>query len=131
LLALFRTRAFPEREAVLSSGKTSNFYIDCKRVSLDPEGATRIGELFRAQIDDVAPPAVAVGGLTLGAAPLAAATLVVSSLEAIDRARLAGLHVVHALGRGDRLEGGREAVTREAPLTTLFTRRDLLPDAPP
>lgn len=176
LLELLRSRAFQEREVVLSSGQTSNFYIDCKQVSLDAEGATLIGELFHAVIDEVAPQAVAVGGLTLGADPLATATSVVSwqagrpraaflvrkepkghgtnqwlestrlpagadvvvledvittgaaTLKAIERARLAGLRVVHALGLVDRLEGGREAVTRETPLTTLFTRRDFLPD---
>jgi len=36
---------------------------------------------------------------------------------------------VHAVALVDRLEGGREAVTKETPLTTLFTRRDFLPDA--
>jgi hypothetical protein len=36
--------------------------------------------------------------------------------------------VLHAIGLVDRLEGGREAVVAEAPLTTLFTRRDFLPD---
>src|SRR3954470_24201744 len=178
LLELLRTRAFQEREVVLSSGRTSNFYIDCRQVSLDAEGATLIGELFLAAIEEVAPQAVAVGGLTLGADPLATATSVVSflagrpraaflvrkepkghgtgqwlestrlppgaevvvvedvvttgaaTLKAIERARLAGLRVVHALGLVDRLEGGREAVTREVPLTTLFTRRDFLPDSP-
>jgi orotate phosphoribosyltransferase len=178
LLALLRDRAFQEREVVLSSGRTSNFYIDCKQVSLDAEGATLIGELFHAVIEEVAPGAVAVGGLTMGADPLATATSVVSfqlgrpraaflvrkepkghgtnqwlestrlpdgaevvvvedvvttgaaTLKAIERARLAGLHVVHALGLVDRLEGGREAVAREVPLTTLFTRRDFLPDPP-
>jgi orotate phosphoribosyltransferase len=176
LLELLRSRAFQEREVVLSSGRTSNFYIDCKQVSLDPEGAALIGELFHAAIDEVAPQAVAVGGLTLGADPLATATSVMSflagrpraaflvrkepkghgtnqwlestrlpegaavvvvedvittgaaTLKAIERARLAGLQVVHALGLVDRLEGGREAVVREAPLTTLFTRLDFLPD---
>jgi orotate phosphoribosyltransferase len=178
LLELLRSRAFREREVVLSSGRTSNFYIDCKQVSLDAEGATLIGELFHAIIDDIAPRAVAVGGLTLGADPLATATSVVSfqrgrpraafivrkdakghgtnqwiestalpsgapvvivedvvttgasTLKAIERARLAGLEVVHALGLVDRLEGGREAVIKEIPLTTLFTRRDFLPDTP-
>ena len=178
LLALLRRNAFQEREVVLSSGRTSNFYIDCKQVSLDAEGATLIGELFHAVIDEVAPDAVAVGGLTLGADPLATATSVISflrgrpraaflvrkepkghgtnqwlestrlpagadvvivedvvttgaaTLKAIERARIAGLHVVHAIGLVDRLEGGREAVTRETPLTTLFTRRDFLPDPP-
>jgi len=178
LLELLRVQAFQEREVVLSSGRTSNFYIDCKQVSLDAEGATLIGELFHALIDEVAPNAVAVGGLTLGADPLATATSVISfqrgrpraaflvrkepkghgtnqwiestklpagadvvivedvvttgaaTLKAIERARQAGLHVVHAIGLVDRLEGGREAVIREAPLTTLFTRRDFLPDRP-
>jgi orotate phosphoribosyltransferase len=178
LLELLRSRAFQEREVVLSSGRTSNFYIDCKQVSLDAEGATLIGELFHAAIEEVAPRALAVGGLTLGADPLATATSVVSflagrpraaflvrkepkghgtnqwlestrlpdgaevvvvedvittgaaTLKAVERARLAGLRVVHALGLVDRLEGGREAVTREVPLTTLFTRRDFLPDSP-
>jgi len=176
LLELLRTYAFQEREVVLSSGRTSNFYIDCKQVSLDPEGATLIGELFHAVIEEIAPQAVAVGGLTLGADPLATATSVVSfqrgrprsafivrkepkghgtnqwiestrlaqgaevvivedvvttgaaTLKAIERARLAGLRVVHAVGLVDRLEGGYEAVTKETPLTTLFTRRDFLPD---
>ena len=178
LLELLRSRAFQEREVVLSSGRTSNFYIDCKQVSLDAEGATLIGELFHAAIEEVAPGALAVGGLTLGADPLATATSVVSflagrpraaflvrkepkghgtnqwlestrlpagaevvvledvittgaaTLKAVERARLAGLRVVHALGLVDRLEGGREAVTREVPLTTLFTRRVFLPDSP-
>lgn len=178
LLELLRSRAFQEREVVLSSGRTSNFYLDCKQVSLDPEGAALIGELFHSAIDEVAPQAVAVGGLTLGADPLATATSVMSflagrpraaflvrkepkghgtnqwlestrlpegaavvvvedvittgaaTLKAIERARLAGLQVVHALALVDRLEGGREAVVREAPLTTLFTRRDFLPDPP-
>ncbi len=175
LLELLRTRAFAEREVTLSSGLKSTFYIDCKQVSLDAEGATLIGELFHAAIDELAPRAVAVGGLTLGADPLATATSIASfragkprgafivrkepkghgtnqwvesaslpagspvvivedvvttgasALRAIERARLAGLVVVHALGLVDRLEGGREAIEKETPLATLFTRRDFLP----
>jgi orotate phosphoribosyltransferase len=178
LLELLRTHAFQEREVVLSSGRKSNFYIDCKRVSLGAEGAALIGELFHAIIDEVAGDAVAVGGLTLGADPLATATSVVSfqrgrpraafivrkepkghgtnqwlettelpagagvvivedvvttgasALKAIERARLGGLRVIHTIGLVDRLEGGREIITNETPLTTLFTRRDFLPDPP-
>jgi orotate phosphoribosyltransferase len=78
LLELLRTRAFQEREVVLSSGQKSNFYIDCKQVSLDAEGACLIGELFHEVIELVAPQTVAVGGLTLGADPLATATSMTS-----------------------------------------------------
>jgi orotate phosphoribosyltransferase len=78
LLELLRTRSFQEREVTLSSGLKSNFYIDCKQVSLDAEGAALIGELFHQLINEIAPQAVAVGGLTLGADPLATATSIAS-----------------------------------------------------
>jgi orotate phosphoribosyltransferase len=78
LLELLRTRSYANREVTLSSGAKSNFYIDCKQVSLDAEGASLIGELFHAVIEEVAPRAVAVGGLTLGADPLATATSLIS-----------------------------------------------------
>jgi orotate phosphoribosyltransferase len=78
LLELLRTRSFQEREVTLSSGLKSNFYIDCKQVSLDAEGAALIGELFHQVINEIAPQAVAVGGLTLGADPLATATSIAS-----------------------------------------------------
>jgi orotate phosphoribosyltransferase len=176
LLELLRTRSFQEREVVLSSGLKSNFYIDCKQVSLDAEGAALIGELFHMVIEDIAPRAVAIGGLTMGADPLATATSLMSfqlghpraaflvrkepkghgtnqwvestklpagapvviledvittgasTLRAIERSRAAGLEVLCAVALVDRLEGGREAVVAETPLTTLFTRRDFLPD---
>jgi orotate phosphoribosyltransferase len=78
LFELLKSRAFQEREVTLSSGLKSNFYIDCKQVSLDAEGAWLIGQLFHRLIDELAPDAVAVGGLTLGADPLATATSIAS-----------------------------------------------------
>lgn len=78
LRELLRERSFAEREVTLSSGKRSNFYIDCKQTSLHPEGQFLIGQLVRAAIDHLAPHAVAVGGLTLGADPIASAISVVS-----------------------------------------------------
>lgn len=78
LLELLRNRAFAEREVTLSSGLKSTFYIDCKQVTLDAEGALLCGELLSAEIERLAPQAVAVGGLTLGADPLATATSIAS-----------------------------------------------------
>lgn len=78
LLELLRELAFEEREVVLSSGKRSSFYIDCRQVSLHAEGAFLIGQLFRATIAAEVPEARAVGGLSMGADPLATATAAVS-----------------------------------------------------
>src|SRR5690606_35396728 len=64
LLELLRERAFEERQVTLSSGKTSNFYIDTKQVSLTAEGHFLVGQLFRAVIEHNAPGAEAIGGMT-------------------------------------------------------------------
>ncbi len=85
LLTLLRELAFQEREVTLSSGQKSNFYIDCKTVSLRAEGHVLIGQLFAAALQRLAPAAVAVGGLTLGADPLASATAIACFLGGTPR----------------------------------------------
>ncbi|NMO20709.1 orotate phosphoribosyltransferase [Pyxidicoccus fallax] len=73
LLELLTQRSFERRRVVLSSGKESDFYIDCKRTALLAEGHFLIGRLLLRDILQHAPEAVGVGGLTLGADPLASA----------------------------------------------------------
>jgi orotate phosphoribosyltransferase len=80
LLELLREFAFENRPVTLASGKTSNFYIDTKQVTLTAEGHFLIGQLFRHAIERTAPDAEAVGGMTMGADPLASATALTSFL---------------------------------------------------
>jgi orotate phosphoribosyltransferase len=72
-------RAYERREVVLASGKPSNFYIDCKQVTLSAEGHFLVGLLVNALLAE-GPRVEAVGGLTLGADPLASATATLSWL---------------------------------------------------
>lgn len=124
LLELLRTHAFQEREVVLSSGLKSNFYIDCKQVSLDAEGAALIGELFHDLIQEIAPKAIAVGGLTLGADPLATATSIASFRAGyprqafIVRKEPKGHGTGQWLEHGQRLEAGSPVVVVEDVVTT-------------
>ena len=60
-------------EFVLSSGATSNYYIDVRKTSLHPEGLKLIARLFWEQLQ--AENITAVGGLTLGADPLVAGVM--------------------------------------------------------
>lgn len=78
LLELLTERSFERRKVVLSSGKESDFYIDCKRTSLLAEGHFLIGRLLVDLITREAPLAVGVGGLTLGADPIASAVSLTS-----------------------------------------------------
>ena len=57
-------------EFVLSSGATSNYYIDVRKTSLHPQGLKLISQLFYELIQHE--DATAIGGLTLGADPLVA-----------------------------------------------------------
>ncbi|MBZ0272585.1 orotate phosphoribosyltransferase [bacterium] len=63
-------------EVQLSRGGTANYYFDCKRVTLDGEGASLVGDAVVDAIASLDPPALAVGGLTLGADPIVSAAIV-------------------------------------------------------
>lgn len=80
LLALLVERSFAKRKVVLASGKESDFYVDCKKTVLLAEGHWLVGRLLHDAIRAHAPQAVAVGGLTMGADPLASAVSLVSHL---------------------------------------------------
>ncbi len=65
----------------LTSGKTSDFYIDGKQTILSAEGAYLCGKLILEVINKADEPIEAVGGMTLGADPLVTAVSLVSHLE--------------------------------------------------
>ena len=72
--------SYEKRNVVLASGRASDFYFDGKQTTLHPEGGYLTGKLFFESIRDVEG-VEGVGGLTLGADPIATATSVVSFLE--------------------------------------------------
>ena len=77
LLALLKLKSVFHGDFVLASGGRSSFYIDCKLTTLDPVGAGLIGEVMFDLICGAAKERGvkldAVGGLTMGADPLALA----------------------------------------------------------
>ena len=80
LLAIVRERSFieapPGQELRLSSGATSRFYFDMKRTIYHPEGAGLVAELILATIEAEGLHIDAIGGLEVGAIPIAAAVAV-------------------------------------------------------
>lgn len=173
LLAQMARLSYERREVTLASGQKSDFYIDCKQTVLTAEGHFLVGSLLLGLVRERAAGAEAIGGLTMGADPLASAVSTLSyvagrpmaafyvrkepkghgtgqwiegakslrpgmpvailedvvttggsALKAIGRAREFGLDIKLILALVDREEGGREALEREAPLVTLFRKRD-------
>jgi orotate phosphoribosyltransferase len=82
LLALLRLLAYERRDIVLTSGRHSNFFIDAKQAVLTAEGHFLAGWLIHRVLVEKAPEVSAIGGLTMGADPLASAASTVSFLGA-------------------------------------------------
>ena len=82
LLELILEYAFQYSETPafkLAHGGTSRFYFNCKRITLDPEGQYLVGNLVFEAVKDFG--ISAIGGLTLGADPIANATAYSSWLK--------------------------------------------------
>ena len=91
---------------VLASGKRSSYYVDARLTTMSGRGQVLIGRLGLAAIDEAAWNPSAVGGLTLGADPIAyaiahAATLADRTLDAFTVRKEAKGH-----GAGKLIEGG-------------------------
>ncbi|MBI3179668.1 MAG: orotate phosphoribosyltransferase [Deltaproteobacteria bacterium] len=79
---MLKARSLKTGPVTLASGKTSNFYIDCKETALHAQGAALIGQLVFDHVVALRGEGLAiagVGGLTMGADPIALATAVVSA----------------------------------------------------
>src|SRR5260370_8172587 len=78
LLKLLAQRSFRLGEFQLSSGGTSDYYIDCRAATLDARGAQLVGEVFLDEIREQGWEPDAIGGLTMGADPIVVAVAVTS-----------------------------------------------------
>jgi orotate phosphoribosyltransferase len=108
LLTTLAHKSFRLGEFKLSSGGTSDYYIDCRTTTLDAKGSRLTGEVFLEEIRNRGWKAQAIGGLTLGADPIVVAVSVVSG-------ELNGFLVRKAEkqhGTGQRIEGFRQKGAR-------------------
>jgi orotate phosphoribosyltransferase len=104
LLRTLAHKSFRLGEFKLSSGGTSDYYVDCRTTTLDAQGSRLTGEVFLEEIRRRGWKAQALGGLTMGADPIVVAVSVVSG-------ELNGFLVRKAEkqhGTGQRIEGFRE-----------------------
>lgn len=105
----------------LSSGKRASYYVDLRRVSLDHRVAPLIGQVMLeliAQIPDVH----AVGGLTMGADPIAAAILHQGAARGLAYDAFVVRKEAKDHGRGRQVEGpdltGKRVIVVEDTSTT-------------
>jgi orotate phosphoribosyltransferase len=124
LMALIRARSFGRGKVKLASGRESEFYFDMKPTMLHPAGAAWLAELTLDAIADLG--ADAIGGLEMGAVPLAATAAAFSHgrgtpLTAFFVRKRAKEHgaqkLEEGLPRGETLKGKRVVIVEDVATT--------------
>lgn len=121
LINLIKSEAVFHGDFTLTSGKKASYYIDLRKLSLDHRAAPLIGQVMLDLIDDI-DGVFAVGGLTMGADPIASAIL----HQGVMRGRDLDAFVVRKEpkdhGRGRQVEGpdlaGKKVIVVEDTSTT-------------
>jgi len=108
LLQMLAAKSFRLGEFKLSSGGTSDYYIDCRTTTLDARGAQLVGQVFLDEMRARGWHADAIGGLTMGADPIVVAVAVLSgTLHGFLVRKAEKQH-----GTGQRIEGFQEKGAR-------------------
>ena len=108
LLQLLSRISFKLGEFKLSSGGTSDYYIDCRTTTLDARGAQLTGEVFLEEIQKRGWKPQAIGGLTMGADPIVVSVSIASG--DINGFLVRKAEKQH--GTGQRIEGFRQKGAR-------------------
>jgi orotate phosphoribosyltransferase len=119
LLSELREHALVIGEVVLSSGDTAGYYVDAKRALLRPAAFRAAGELIAAEAAERG--AAAVGGMTMGADPLACAAIGAPGGEGLVAFFVRKERKQHGLQRwieGPLLEPGARCLVVEDVVTT-------------
>jgi orotate phosphoribosyltransferase len=108
LLRMLAEKSFRLGQFTLSSGGTSDYYIDCRLTTLDAAGAMATGEAVLDEIRSRGWRAEAIGGLTMGADPIVVATSVISAQKGTPINGFLVRKAEKTHGTGQRIEGFRE-----------------------
>jgi orotate phosphoribosyltransferase len=95
-----RQKSLFRGEITLSSGKKSDYYMDCRLTTLDPEGSVLVGHAILELLAAKGIRAEAIGGMSIGADPVVSSVVALSYLE--------GRPLRGFLVRKERKEHGRQ-----------------------
>jgi orotate phosphoribosyltransferase len=120
LLELIKDKAIVHGRVTLSSGKEADYYVDLRRITLDGEAAPLVGQVMSDLTRDLR--FDAVGGLTLGADPVATAMLHAAAaaggrLDAFVVRKAGKAHGLQQRIEGPSIEGRRVVVVEDTTTT--------------
>jgi orotate phosphoribosyltransferase len=120
LESLVREKALKFGQFTLASGKQASYYLDCRQITLDAQGAKLIGagmlELLAGDLPDL------VGGMAIGADPITAAILTLAGIRGLPLRGVMVRKEPKQHGTGQTVEGpfraGESLVIVEDVVTT-------------
>ena len=126
LLEIIRAKAIVHGRVTLSSGKEADYYVDLRRITLDGEAAPLVGQVMRQLTADLY--FDAVGGLTLGADPVATSMLHAAAaagerLDAFVVRKAGKAHGLQQRIEGPSIEGRRVLVVEDTTTTGALAAR--------
>ena len=117
LITELREHALVIGEVTLTSGRKAQYYVDAKRAILLPSGFRALGELIAAEAERMG--ATAVGGMTMGADPVACAALAAGApVKAFFVRKDRKQHGLQRWIEGPELERGERCLVVEDVVTT-------------
>jgi orotate phosphoribosyltransferase len=121
LIHLLAARSARRGQFTLASGRRSTLYIDARLTTMSPEGLAAIGPLGLAALRDTGWGVQAVGGLTLGADPVAYAISYASALAGTPVRAFTVRKEAKAHGTGRLIEGPFQSGDRVAVIEDVIT----------
>lgn len=120
LVELIKRDALKFGDFTLASGKKANFYLDCRKLTLDGEGANQIAA---GMLEVIAPnPPKLVGGMAIGADPITGSVITCAWQQGIPLKGFIVRKIAKEHGTGNMVEGpiqqGDSAVILEDVVTT-------------
>jgi orotate phosphoribosyltransferase len=120
LLELIKAKAIVHGRVTLSSGREAEYYVDLRRITLDGQGAPLVGQVMNELTKDLE--FDAVGGLTLGADPVATAMLHASAaagrpLDAFVVRKSGKAHGLQQRIEGPSIRGRRVLIVEDTTTT--------------
>ena len=124
LFELIRTRSFGHGRIMLASGRESDYYIDMRPTTVHPAGATCVGELIVDALEGLR--VDFVGGLEMGAVPIATAVAIASHARGRDIGAFfvrkkpkdhGAKKLVEGLPKGETLRGKNVVVVEDVTTT--------------
>lgn len=100
---LIREKALSFGDFTLASGKKANYYLDCRQITLDAQGARLVGEGLLDLLADDLPDLV--GGMAIGADPITAAILTLAGIRNLPLRGVMVRKEAKAHGTGRHVEG--------------------------